>query len=237
MSRKELTHAQMRSLTSRALEILETGQGPRRSTVGHQARRQIAPAAILAAAIPVLVGVALAVDLMVIRPATKISTPSGSTASAAPSQQSSSTPSPQSASSSGVGYPAAAEAAVRGVVTSASPVLLPASALLAGYSASYTGSLTRFSVTYTSGAKEFTVAIDQPNPPLTTDAVQKAVTIRGQRVIYQMDHPQIPGSRIFAVWVEKGTWGENPASTDVPYYVTASGYPESEFLSLVRSLH
>lgn len=136
--------------------------------------------------------------------------------------------------------PAEAETAIRKLVTTARPVLLP-SQLPSGFvDASVTASADYFNVEYRTSQRDksiyFGIVVANP-PPGNKQTVTKTVTYRGVTAQYQVYDPASPLSQRWLMWNEPGTMAtQMTKAPGVPYFLSTDGLTDQEFWQLANSL-
>jgi hypothetical protein len=130
--------------------------------------------------------------------------------------------------------PAEAETAIRKLVVTARPVLVP-SQLPAGFvEASVNAAADNFTVEYRTSQRDksiyFGIVVANPAPG-TKQTVTRAVTFRGVTAQYQVYDPASPLSQRWLMWNEPGTMAPG-----VPYFLSTDGLTDQEFWQLANSL-
>jgi hypothetical protein len=136
--------------------------------------------------------------------------------------------------------PAEAETAIRKLVTTAHPVLLP-SQLPAGFvDASVNAAADYFTVEYRTSQRDksiyFGIVVANP-PPGNKQTVTRSVTFRGVTAQYQVYDPASPLSQRWLMWNEPGTTAtQMTKAPGVPYFLSTDGLTDQEFWQLANSL-
>jgi hypothetical protein len=137
--------------------------------------------------------------------------------------------------------PAQAADLIARTVTGSRPLLFP-NAIPGGWTAEASAlDANGFSLRFTSpDGKQFVrlalVAANPEEPGEHTTQTEPNFH-NDDRSLYQVQDTTDPKSFRWLQWDEPGTWGEQPATGAVPYYLDATGLTDAEFWAIANSLH
>lgn len=137
--------------------------------------------------------------------------------------------------------PAQAAGLIARTVTGSRPLLFP-NAVPDGWTAEIISSgANTFAVKFGSGDGAQTVRLElvaaNPAEPEAHTVGTRPNFHNDDRSAYQVQDSTDPKSFRWLLWDEPGTFGEEPSTGAVPYYLASTGLTEAEFWAIADSLH